>query len=140
MKIRARTLPVGLLLCCLLAGCAEMLAGPVFFANSTPIGWEGSVADVAFKQHGRYEGGGRTLIRLVLRPEQGESYLLTIDFTVDGRATRLTVARGSAFPSSTRGWSYPDFIEDMSDGNEHFFALEKSSAKSAGVLRLRMTR
>jgi len=109
-----RVATLALLTCSLIAGCAEYASGLVFLANSSTLGWEGSVDGIAFKEQGRFEHSGRPQFRIIARTNQPEgNYLLTVNSKVDGTSARITVSRGIAFPAMTTGLSYPDFIEDM---------------------------
>ena len=127
--------------CVSLGGCGGLAEVAVFYANSSNLGWEGSVAGIPFREQTRVEHSGRTKIRIVARADRPENnYLLTLDSTWDGKSTHITVARGVDFPSVNTGSSYFDFLEDMSDGKQRDFDLFKSSANVAGTLKLRMTR
>ena len=130
-----------LLTCSLLPGCTEFSGTTLFLISSSNIRWEGFVAGIPFSEQGRFERSKRIQFRTVVRATQPEdNYLLTLEAASDGKDAHITVARGADFPSVTSAWPYFDFLEDMSDGKEHDFDLQKSSAKTVGTLKLRFIR
>lgn len=120
-----------------------MASTALFDANSSTLGWEGSVAGIPFQDHLRVPYSERVQIRIVVRADPAfpeNNYLLTLDSRLDGKSTHITVARGAHFPYVSPSVTYFDFLEDMSDGKQHDFDLRKSSVNVVGTLNLRMTR
>jgi len=138
---RMRLTTVAVLVCSLGSGCAEYASGFVFLANSSTVGWEGSIDGVAFKQQARFEHSGRPMFRILARTAQTEgNYLLTVQSRVDGTNVKISVERGTDFPIVVKSMAYPDFIEDLSDGTEHVLDLEKLNLKARLPLKIRIVR
>lgn len=130
-----------LLTVALAAGCANYVGAMFFFVNSSKFGWEGSIGGKSFRELCRSEDSKRIQFRIEVRTDQPESnYLLTLEAASDGKGAHITVDRGAEFPSSTPPWPSFDFLEDMSDGKIHEFDLQKSSAHTTGILKLRFVR
>ena len=140
-SVISRVLALALFLPLLLAGCADTASMALFYANSSALGWEGFVAGITFREQTRVEHSGRIQVRIVARAARPENnYLLTLDSTWDRKSTHITVARGANFYGVISTGGYFDFLEDMSDGKQHDFDLQKSSTNVAGTLKLKLIR
>ena len=136
-----RLATIAMLVCSLISGCAEYASGVVFLANSSTLGWEGSVDGIAFRQQSRFERSGRPEFRIVARTTQTEgNYLLTVQSNIDGTNAKISVERGAAFPIVLKSMAYPDFTEDLSDGREHVLDLEKLNLNARHPLKIRIIR